>query len=177
MLMFILMLMVLFGSWCLFRCWLNFQLWRLVHRPWHCHDRSNQDVAENGIFSPIFFLNTNIKKRNSPASHIDVQVNMDLFLFKVGIAGDFVANGNMIFPSQSRFLRRLMVRADQRSLFFSGFSHFLKSFFPPFTIFLLIFLICPTDTLAKAGTRLVLHCSQKPLSRSAISQGGWEEMW
>jgi len=32
----------------------------------------------------------------------------------VGIAGDFVANGNMIFPSQSRFLRRLMVRADQR---------------------------------------------------------------
>ena len=70
------------------------------------------------FFLPIFFWNTNNKKGNSPASHIDVQVNMDLFLFKVGIAGDFVANGNMIFPSQSRFLRRLMVRADQRLLFF-----------------------------------------------------------
>ena len=124
---------------------------------------------ERYFFSPIFFLNTN---EQHPILTLTVEVNMDLFLFKVGIAGDFVANGNMIFPSQSRFLRRLMVRADQRSLSFSGFSHFLKSFFPPFTIFLLIFLICPTDTLAKAGTRLALHCSQKPLSRSAISQGG-----
>ena len=158
--------------WCLFLFWFNFQLWRLVHRPWHCHHCSNQDVAENGIFFSYFLL-----KYKRAASYIDVEVNMDLFLFKVGIAGDFVANGNMIFPSQSRFLRRLMVRADQRLLFFSGFSHFLKSFFPPFTTFLLIFLICPTDTLAKAGTRLVLHCSQKPLSRSAISQGGWEERW
>ena len=119
-----------------------------------------------------YFFSYFLLKYKRAASYIDVEVNMDLFLFKVGIAGDFVANGNMIFPSQSRFLRRLMVRADQRLLFFSGFSHFLKSFFPPFTTFLLIFLICPTDTLAKAGTRLVLHCSQKPLSRSAISQGG-----
>ena len=84
---------------------------------------------ERYFFSP-FLLKYKQQKGNYPASHIDVQVNMDLFLLKVGIAGDFVANGNMIFPSQSRFLRRLMVRADQRLLFFSGFSHFLKSFRP-----------------------------------------------
>ena len=36
------------------------------------------------------------------------------YISKVGIAGDFVANGNLFFPAQNRFLRRLMARAEQR---------------------------------------------------------------
>ena len=98
--------------------------WIFSYGGWYTDLDTVTTAATKTLQRTVFFFSYFLLKYKRAASHIDVQVNIDLFLFKVGIAGDFVANGNMIFPSQSRFLRRLMVRADQRLLFSQVFRIF-----------------------------------------------------